>query len=295
MFKLALSAGHYLGSYKGCPKKLDPKGTKEWSLNSRICNKIEKILSAYDNIEILRLDDVTGKTNILLSDRTNAANKWGASFYLSIHHNGGINGGAGGGIVAFAYTSPSKESIEWQKALYDAAIAATGLVGNRATPLAKKNLHEVRESKMPAVLMECGFMDSATDCPIILTEAYADKIARAFCDVIVKKSGAELRSATMETEKVEHSSASRKEHDSDDVSEIILPNLKNGSKGEAVKTLQRLLASLGFTDSKGKKLAVDGSFGKKTLYALEKFQKAYGIDAKGCCENKTWTALLFAK
>jgi cell division protein FtsN len=30
-------------------------------------------------------------------------------------------------------------------------------------------------------------MDSATDCPIILTEDFADKMANAFCDVIVKR------------------------------------------------------------------------------------------------------------
>ena len=41
---------------------------------------------------------------------------------------------------------------------------------------------------MPAVLMECGFMDSTVDCPIILTEDFADKIAKAF--VIIEKSGA---------------------------------------------------------------------------------------------------------
>lgn len=190
MFKLALSAGHWRGTPKGCPAYLDKEKTSEWTLNARICEKLEALLSDYEGIEILRLDDRTGAKNILLEDRTDAANKWNADFYLSVHHNGGINGGKGGGIVAYAYTKASAASYEWQKALYDAAVAATGLVGNRATPLAKKNLHEVRESKMPAVLMECGFMDSATDCPIILTEDFADKMARAFCEVIVAKSGA---------------------------------------------------------------------------------------------------------
>lgn len=200
MFKLALSAGHWVGTYKGCPKSLDPNQTDEWTLNSRICNKMQAILNDYDGIEVLRTDDTTGKTNILLADRCKAANKWKANFYLSVHHNGGINGGKGGGIVAFIHPNASKASKEWQTALYDAAVAATGLKGNRANPKPTKNLQEMREANMPSVLMECGFMDSATDCPIILTDEYADKISQAFCDVIIKRSGAVKKEESVKTE-----------------------------------------------------------------------------------------------
>lgn len=203
MFKLALSAGHWVGTYKGCPKSLDPNQTDEWTLNSRICNKMQAILNDYDGIEVLRTDDTTGKTNIDLSDRCDAANKWKANFYLSIHHNGGIKGGKGGGIVAFVHPQASKTSKEWQTALYDAAIAATGLRGNRSNPKPTKNLQEMREANMPSVLMECGFMDSATDCPIILTEEFADKMAQAFCDVIIERSGATKKVVVVEPPKVE--------------------------------------------------------------------------------------------
>lgn len=198
MFKLAISAGHYLGTPgKRCLKSLDPNETREWWLNDRIADKLEKILSEYDGIEILRVDDTTGRKDVSLKSRTDKANAWGANFYLSIHHNAGINGGKGGGIVAFVYTNPQKVSLDWQKALFDAAIKYTGLKGNRATPLAKANLHEVRETKMPAVLMECGFMDSATDVPTILTEAFADKLAKAFAEVIIAKSGATKKARTI--------------------------------------------------------------------------------------------------
>lgn len=198
MFKLAISAGHYLGTPgKRCLKSLDPNETREWVLNDRIADKIQKILAEYDGIEVLRVDDTTGKTDTSLKVRTDKANAWGADFYLSIHHNAGINGGKGGGIVAYAYTNPQKASLEWQKALYDSAIKHTGLKGNRSNPLAKANLHEVRETKMPAVLMECGFMDSSADVPIILAEAFADKIAKAFAEIIIAKIGATKKVRTI--------------------------------------------------------------------------------------------------
>ena len=198
MFKLALNAGHYkYTAGKRCLKAIDPNETREWVLNDRICDKIQKILAEYDGIEVLRIDDTTGEVDTSLSNRTTKANKWGADFYLAIHHNAAGKKFSGGGIVAYVYTKPQSASVEWQKALYNASVNATGLKGNRSTPLAKKNLHEVRETKMPAVLMECGFMDSTVDCPIILTEDFADKISKAFADVIIEKSGATKKPSTI--------------------------------------------------------------------------------------------------
>ena len=198
MFKLAISAGHYLDTPgKRCVKALDPNETREWWLNNRVADKLEKIRAEYEGIEILRVDDTTGKKNVTLAERTGAANKWGADFYLSIHHNAANKLFHGGGIVAYAYTSARPTSYEWQSALYASAIKHTGLKGNRSNPLARSNLFEVRETKMPAVLMECGFMDSTADVPIILSEKFADDLAKAFAEVIVERSGATKKAKTL--------------------------------------------------------------------------------------------------
>lgn len=200
MFKIALVAGHYKGTAgKRCLKALDPNETREWVLNNRIADKIEALLTAYEGYDLIRVDDTTGEKDIPLRARTNAANNFKADFYLSIHHNAaevsahkmynGIKCFGGGGVVAYVYTKASKESGVWQKALYDAVIAKTGLKGNRANPLGKANFHEVRETKMPAVLLECGFMDSKTDVPIILSEDFANKVAAACVEVIVSRAG----------------------------------------------------------------------------------------------------------
>lgn len=187
-FKIALNAGHYRGTVgKRCLKALDPKETREWVLNDRIADKIEKRLQAYTGWELIRTDDTTGARDIPLTARTNAANNFKADFYLSIHHNAGVKGGKGGGIEVYTYTRVDEETKAWQTALYNALIAATGLKGNRAKPLAKADLHEVRETKMPAVLLELGYMDSSTDVPVILSEGYADKCATAIVEVLVER------------------------------------------------------------------------------------------------------------
>ncbi len=188
MFKIALNAGHYLKTAgKRCLKSLDPNETREWVLNNRICDLIEQKLKAYEGYSLLRVDDTTGATDVSLANRVKKANEWGANVFLSIHHNAGIYGGKGGGVVAYVYTKVCEATKAWQKALYDAIIKNTGLKGNRSTPLASANLFECRKTTMPCVLMECGFMDSATDVPVILTDKYADQVASAYVEVIVAK------------------------------------------------------------------------------------------------------------
>lgn len=190
MFKLVVNAGHGLNTAgKRCLKSLDKNETREWVLNDRIVDKIVDKLKSYDGYELLRTDDATGTKDISLSNRVDKANNWNADFYLSIHHNAGIKGGSGGGVVAYIYTTAGKETQDWQKKLYNAIISKTGLKGNRSNPTPTANLYECRKTKMACVLLECGFMDSKTDVPIILTDDYADKVASACVDVIVAKGG----------------------------------------------------------------------------------------------------------
>ena len=212
-FKIALTAGHYkYTAGKRCSKALDPNETREWVLNDRIADKVENLLKDYDGYSLLRTDDTTGEKDVSLDERTDKANKFGANIYISIHHNAGVNGGSGGGIVAYVYSGLDKKkhatTFEWQEALYNSLIKHTGLKGNRATPLASSNLHECRETSMPAVLLELGFMDSKTDVPIILTDDYATKCAKAIVEVLVAKGG--LTKKKVETPKVETPTSTNK-------------------------------------------------------------------------------------
>ena len=67
---------------------------------------------------------------------------------------------------------------------------------------------------------------------------------------------------------------------------IELSVLRKGSKGEEVKTLQRLLNAF------GNSLEVDGSFGPLTQEALRSYQKANQLECDSICGVQTWTSLL---
>ncbi|MBR4973810.1 MAG: N-acetylmuramoyl-L-alanine amidase [Clostridia bacterium] len=305
MFKLALNAGHGLNTAgKRCMKKLDPNQTREWVLNSRICEKIETKLKAYTGYNLIRLDDPTGKKDVALKTRTNNANNFGADFYLSIHHNAGVKGGSGGGIVAYIYTKPSKKSEEWQDALYDAIIKHTGLKGNRSDGTLKANFHECRESNMPCVLLECGFMDSKTDVPIILTDKFAEQVAEACVEVIVKKAGLKKKATKTETPKKENK-----------ILEWQKAAIKDGFKfekygadgkwgGECEEVAKKAVCKKRLT-YKYKNLTkiiqyavgvdVDGKFGAGTKKAVTQYQKLLGLNPDGAVGLDTWKKILGVK
>lgn len=73
---------------------------------------------------------------------------------------------------------------------------------------------------------------------------------------------------------------------------IELSVLRKGSKGDEVKTLQRLLKALGYKGSDQKDLAIDGDFGGNTYYALRAYQNAKGLAVDGICGKNSWNAIL---
>ena len=188
MVKAALGAGHYQGTPgKRCMRSIDSNETREWLLNDRIVDYIEDMLKDYEGIEVLRLADTLGKKDISLGERTDKANAWGADILISNHHNAGINGGRGGGITVYRHPVTPQATKDYQKGIYDKIIKYTGLKGNRSQPLGVADHHMTRESDMPALLIENGFMDSKTDVPVILTAAFALNSARAQVEFLVEE------------------------------------------------------------------------------------------------------------
>lgn len=266
-FKIAYCAGHYLGTAgKRIPAYLDKNETREWVLNDRVADHFAKAAEMYEGVELLRTDDPTGNTFIDIPERTAKANAWGADLYLDIHHNAGINGGTGGGVVAYSYPG-AKKSAEYRNAIYNAIIAAGGIKGNRSNPLQEVAFDSLALTAMDAVLVEYGFMDSTVDAPIILTDEYSKAVAYATMEGIAKVAGLQKKKQ-------------------DRFFTLQLRYLDEGCTGEDVEVLQHLLTANGFL------VGVDGIFGPKTAKAVGACQKRYGLYPDEVAGPKTMTALL---
>lgn len=267
MFKIAIDAGHGLSTPgKRVDKTLDTKQTREWVLNDRVARYIAQAAGQYENVEVFRVDDPTGKKDISLSKRCKAANSRGADVYISCHHNAGIRLGTGGGIVAYCYKAGTK-AAEYRDEIYKACIAAGGLKGNRSNPRPEKAYYVLKNTKAPAVLMEYGFMDSKTDAPVILTDAYAKLVGYATMAGIAKAAGLQTKEECT----------------------VEVTVLKKGAKGAQVKAMQLLLIGYGYSCGS---CGADGSCGAATDLALRAYQKAAGLTPDGSCGPKTWKKLL---
>ena len=62
--------------------------------------------------------------------------------------------------------------------------------------------------------------------------------------------------------------------------------MKHGSRGTEVRYLQQNLIGLGYLED-----AADGSYGKKTRAAVERFQADFGMTVDGIAGNATQTAV----
>lgn len=71
---------------------------------------------------------------------------------------------------------------------------------------------------------------------------------------------------------------------------VTLPILRNGDKGDAVRSMQILLAENGHKGEMNENAY--GSFGGKTENALKSYQQSAGLPVSGECDEETWTKLI---
>ena len=303
MFKIAYCAGHYLQTPgKRVPQALDPNETREWVLNDRVARYFAEASGQYEGVELLRTDDPTGKTLVDIPERCAGANSWGAELYIDMHHNAGINGGSGGGVIAFCYPG-SAEGKKYRDAIYEAVTAAGGLRGNRAQPLQEKKFDSLALTHMPAVLTEYGFMDSATDAPVILTDAYAKLVGYATMEGVAKVKGLKKKPVT-EDKPAEIYSLEQFIRDvqaacgaavdgiagPETISKTPTVSAQKNDTHPVVEVVQRRLAALGYTVVGD----ADGIAGPKFTAAVVAFQEDNRCWADGelTAKNKTWRKLL---
>lgn len=107
---------------------------------------------------LTRVTDIT----LSLQNRTDMANAGSYSYFISIHRNACGTANLGTGIETYYHQSQSASSVSAKFATsVQNALIAVGCWTNRGVKY--NNFHVTRESNMPAILVECSFIDNATD------------------------------------------------------------------------------------------------------------------------------------
>ncbi len=115
---------------------------------------------------------------IPLHRRVSIANKTRAVVFVSVHFNASHSKDAKG-LEVFYYAGPEKERTEASKKLAAAVLANMVRTTEAETRGIKMgNFHVIRETQMPAVLVEGGFITNAEERMLLRDRAYLDKIAQ---------------------------------------------------------------------------------------------------------------------
>jgi N-acetylmuramoyl-L-alanine amidase len=165
-------------------------GLQEKNVTLQISLKTRDILlNEYEGADV-KLSR-TGDTHPSLNDRSNAANAWGADICVSIHINSG------------AASAKGFESFRWNKTtdaattalhntLHAAVLKREGL-DDRGKKTA--DLHMCRETNMPAILTESGFISNASDSAKMKQASWIEQAARGHAEGIASFLGLKKKAA----------------------------------------------------------------------------------------------------
>ncbi len=254
--KIAYDAGHGINT----PGKRSPYGEREWSFNNKVVLAFEKELKKYKDVELLRTDSKTGKSDIALKTRTDKANRFGSDIYISFHHNA-LNGkwGTHTGVETYHHKGSIKGK-ELAELIHKVVVNTYDLTDRK---IKTSNLHITRETSMPSILIEGGFMDSTIDIVKLRDDKVLDNVGREVAKAIAKHFKLELKEA-------------KKSNTAKEVDKVVCFN--KGDKGASIKKLQQDLMKLGYSLGK---FGADGTFGDATEKAVKSFQKDNKITVDG--------------
>jgi N-acetylmuramoyl-L-alanine amidase len=168
--KIMLDAGHGYNT----PGKRSPDGMREYEFNRAVANYAKQLLANYKNATVYFSH--SDQRDVSLKARTDKANSLNVDIFVSIHANAFGSGGWNnvGGIETFVYPSRPPVANQLAQKIQRNLVISTGLE-NRGVKTA--DFHVLRETKMDAVLVECGFMTNRDEIKLLRSETYRRTVA----------------------------------------------------------------------------------------------------------------------
>lgn len=177
--RIALDAGH--GLYTS--GKQTPTGIKEWTLNDKVRDKVVAKLSGY-NVQIIHTDNNEGNTDEGLTTRRNTYVNQNVDVFVSIHHNAYTgNWNSATGVEVYTDKNYTSADEKLAQCIYKRLVANTGMKGRGVK---RANWTVINQNKIPAVLVEGGFMDGSKDYNYIISDAGQEAYAQAVADGLIE-------------------------------------------------------------------------------------------------------------
>lgn len=178
--KIFVDAGH------GGP---DPgavaNGVIEQYVNLNVVNELARLLrmGGYEVMQYRTTptENVLSDKNADLRNRAMMANNWGADYFISIHTNSSLNPSANG-FEAYVYRLGTR-AAELAQSIVDTFVEQ---LGSKDNGVRQANFAVLRRTRMPATLLELGYLTNPTEALNLNSPAWQKAAAKAIYDGIYR-------------------------------------------------------------------------------------------------------------
>lgn len=176
--KIFVDAGH-----GGTDPGAVANGVIEQSVNLNVANELARLLrqGGYEVMQYrtTTTENVLPNKNADLTNRANMANNWGADYFISIHSNSSLNPSANG-FEAYVYRLGTR-SEDLAQSIVDSVVSQ---LGSKDNGVRQANFAVLRRTRMPATLLELGYLSNPTEALNLNSPAWQRAVARAIYDGI---------------------------------------------------------------------------------------------------------------
>lgn len=155
-------------------------GLDEVDFNTPLSLKLRDKLEAA-GATVIMIRDTEGPINMSLYERSVLTNNANADAFVEIHGDSAANAAAKG-IGTWIYTDNTRLTTAAQKDMRNefGSVMNQALANTTGQPAYVKygNFSVIRETEVPCVLVECGFLTNAEDAARLATDAYQEKLAQ---------------------------------------------------------------------------------------------------------------------
>lgn len=153
-------------------------GLKEKDLTLQMARLLVDRLSNYQvEVILTRNSDV----QVSLRERARIANEGGADFFCSLH----INAGGGTGFESYVHVAAPEKTETLRAAIHEQLARFYGNRGFLDRGKKRADFAVLRETRMPAVLLENLFLDHPRDAASLADPAFLDDLAAALAAALV--------------------------------------------------------------------------------------------------------------
>jgi N-acetylmuramoyl-L-alanine amidase len=191
--RVGIDAGHsMITAGKRTPKFPDGSFMHEHEFNSAVALVVIDILKS-NGVEVVQTYDPRGQIDLGYNERVMAANMRLCDLYVSIHANAigdGVNFNSSYGVLFLAdetradHVEFGRFMIDRLASVYPRQKVLNWIPGSKTQSLCKY-------SKMPTVILECGFMTNLEDARLLLDDGYrkacGEAIGHGIIDYAKKK------------------------------------------------------------------------------------------------------------